>query len=64
MGHSTVAMTMKYILDFEREEEHREAVDIAFGVQDFTPPQHLLPSGRAETEGSHSSMWAITESAA
>lgn len=64
MGHATVAMTMKYILDFEREEERREAVDMAFGVQAATPPQHLLPRVGGRAAGVRSSMWAISESAA
>lgn len=48
MGHSTVTMTMRYIQDFEREQEHREAVDAAFGGGLPTPPLYLSAATAGE----------------
>ncbi|WP_158309579.1 tyrosine-type recombinase/integrase [Saccharopolyspora spinosa] len=64
MGHATVAMTMRYIQDFEHEQEHREAVDAAFGGGLSTPP--LYPAGVAggESPAASAPVSMITERAA
>ncbi|MER7009950.1 site-specific integrase [Saccharopolyspora sp. NPDC000359] len=64
MGHATVAMTMRYIQDFEHEQEQREAVDLAFGEALPTPPLYLAAAPAGDAPDGRADAHPITECAA